>query len=275
MDFPEHVLDFFKIIAPSPVLDRKKILHNIAEALDADAETVKRGLGTVAQSAVMQLATFGPMLQSEVFEERAAQANAAGPDGQRFAPLAPLFAVEIFEYGLGFVLLLVFATAEDFKKSTRGRIVWLGLSIRSVRKKIMILLRCRQRQRVARVYMNRSRRQFLHPLHHYVYIAQCPEALKQTLASLFHCLPIGVGVHRHQPVGQRTTAAQRDAQVVNRIGAKIGGNVLALLQNPKHPVAKANDLLGPYCVGGCGSHEGFEGCVIGMTIFALVGSERQ
>ena len=51
-----------------------------------------------------------------MLEERTAGTNVSGPGGKRFAPLAPLFAVKLCERGLGFELLFLFATVENFEK---------------------------------------------------------------------------------------------------------------------------------------------------------------
>src|ERR1700676_387707 len=119
--FAEQVLYFFQVIAPSVVLYGKKVIHDVAEALDADAKTVKRGLRTVAQGASMQLTSFGPALKREVLEQGAGGADAGGARRERLAPSTPLLAVEFFESRLCFTLLYVFAIFENLEKGfSRG-----------------------------------------------------------------------------------------------------------------------------------------------------------
>jgi len=113
VDFAEQILHFFEIVAPCFVLDGKKVLHYVAQALDADAQSVKRGLGAVAQGAVVQFAGFGPAFEREMFEQRAAQAKVGGPRRQRSAPLPPFLAVELFARGVLFELLLALAGVAD------------------------------------------------------------------------------------------------------------------------------------------------------------------
>jgi len=87
------------------------------------------------------------------------------------------------------------------------------------------------------------RRQLLDPLLHDVDVAKIAEALKQAPAGLFHGLPVGIGIERHQAICQRAAAAQGDAEVVNGIRAEPGRNVLALLQHAGHPVAQTGSLV--------------------------------
>lgn len=120
MDFAKEVLQFLEVVAPGFVLDGEKIFHDVAEAFDANAQAVKRSLGAVAKGAVVEFASFRPALEGQMLEECAAWPKARGPRGKRLAPGTPLFAVEFFESGLGFVLLLLFAAMEDFEQSVCG-----------------------------------------------------------------------------------------------------------------------------------------------------------
>src|ERR1700689_4988162 len=113
MDLAEQVLHFFEVVAPGLVFRGQEILDDVAEALDADAEAVKGSLGAVTQGAVVEFAGFGPAFESQMFEERAAEPNARGTSRKNSRPLTPLLAVEFFESGMGFELLLFFACGED------------------------------------------------------------------------------------------------------------------------------------------------------------------
>jgi hypothetical protein len=73
MDFSEEVLQFLEIIAPGAVLLRQKILYNVAEALDPDAQAVERNLRAIPQSPTMQVVGLNPTLKSEVLEDVAAK----------------------------------------------------------------------------------------------------------------------------------------------------------------------------------------------------------
>ena len=65
-------------------------------------------LGAVAQSAGVKCAGFGPALESQMLEQRAAEADVGGSRGKSSRPLTPLFAVEFFEGGVGFELSVLF-----------------------------------------------------------------------------------------------------------------------------------------------------------------------
>jgi hypothetical protein len=97
VNFTEQILDFFEIIAPSLVLDGKKILYDITEAFDSYPQAVERDLGAVAQSTRVEFAGCGPALKSQMFKERAPGADAPGTSGERLAPGSPLFAIELFK----------------------------------------------------------------------------------------------------------------------------------------------------------------------------------
>ncbi len=114
MNLAQQVLHFFEVVAPGFVLGGKKVLDDVAEALEADAERVECDLGAVAQGAVVKRAGCGPALEGEMLEERAAWSETGGARGKRFAPVAPLLAVELFESAMGFELLLAFAGGQDF-----------------------------------------------------------------------------------------------------------------------------------------------------------------
>ena len=132
VNFTEQVLDLFEVIAPSLVLNREKVFYDVTEALDADSQTVESQLRSVVQRLAMKFASGGPALQGEMLEKRVAQADARGPGRERLAPLAPLFAIELFESGLRFMLLLLFSMAENSEKSVRGGIgAGIGSGLRS------------------------------------------------------------------------------------------------------------------------------------------------
>src|SRR5208337_144024 len=230
MDLAEQILHFLEVVAPGVMLDWEKIFHDVAEALNADAQTVERGPGAVSQSAVVEFAGLGPALQGEIFEEGAARSKADGARGKRFAPVAPLFAIELGERGLGFALLDLLATVEDIEQRLGCTIAGVVLRMIRVWDGLIVLLRRKRRGRVARIHMGFGGMKFLDPLHHYVDIAQGAEPLKEATASLFHGLPVGIGIEGPQAIGQGATAAQSDAEVVDRVGTEIGGDVIALLK---------------------------------------------
>jgi hypothetical protein len=113
VDFAEQVLDMLQIIAPCFVLDGEKILDDIAEALDSDAEGMERYLGAISQGAIVEFAGRGPAFEREVFEERATRPDVSRSHRERFAPLSPLLGIEFFKGRLSFLLLFFFATLED------------------------------------------------------------------------------------------------------------------------------------------------------------------
>src|SRR5258708_1960617 len=121
MHLPEQVLHMFQVFAPSCVLLRQEILNDIAEALDADTQSVKRHLRPVAHRASMKLTSCHPTLEREMLENGSARPDMRCAQRQRFAPLLPFFTIEFFERRLSFVFLLAFALLQDFKQALAGR----------------------------------------------------------------------------------------------------------------------------------------------------------
>ena len=116
VDFAEQVLHVLQALAPGLVLVGKEILDDVAKAFDADAQSVKCNLRTIAQSAGVQFASGGPAFQRQVLEHRAAGSNTGGAQGKRLAPLAPLLAVEFVECRARFGFLLGLAGLENFEE---------------------------------------------------------------------------------------------------------------------------------------------------------------
>src|SRR5271166_2849770 len=116
MNLTEQILDFLEVVAPSLVLDGKKILYDITEAFDSDPQAVERDLRAVAQSTGMEFTGSGPALQSKMFKERAPRTDAPGANGKRLAPRSPLFAIKLFKSGLSLVPLLALTAVQDLEK---------------------------------------------------------------------------------------------------------------------------------------------------------------
>ncbi|MGA7301799.1 MAG: hypothetical protein WBX10_15910, partial [Candidatus Sulfotelmatobacter sp.] len=53
---------------------------------------------------------------------------------------------------------------------------------------------------------------------------------------------------------QRSTPAESDAKIVNRIGTKVGRDMVALVKNLQHPVAQASDFLRAHWTQACRRH---------------------
>src|SRR5580658_3781352 len=66
VDFAQQILHRLQVVAPGLVLLGQEILDDVAKAFDADAQAVKRNLGAVAKSAVVEIAGGGPTLEGEV-----------------------------------------------------------------------------------------------------------------------------------------------------------------------------------------------------------------
>jgi hypothetical protein len=101
MDFAEEVLKFFEVVAPAGVLLGEKIFDGVAEALDADAELVKRDLGAVANGALVEFVGVSPFFEGEVKVDEAAGTDASGAAGQSAAPLTPALAIKLIEIFAG------------------------------------------------------------------------------------------------------------------------------------------------------------------------------
>ena len=122
--FAEQILHMLQVVAPGLVLHGQKILDDIAKALDADPQSMKRHLGPVAQGAIVQFARGRPALQSKMLEHRAARPDARRTQRQGLAPLPPLLAVEFFERRASFALLLSFAPFQNFEQAVAGIVRW-------------------------------------------------------------------------------------------------------------------------------------------------------
>ena len=68
MHLAEQILHVFEIAAPGFMLDRQEIFHDIAKALNPNAQRVERHLGLVPQRGHVQIASGRPALQCEMFE---------------------------------------------------------------------------------------------------------------------------------------------------------------------------------------------------------------
>src|SRR6202035_1138426 len=97
VNFAEHVLQLLKVVAPGDVLFGQKVLYDVPETLQADAQRVKRDVRAIAQSVAMEFVSFGPTFQSEMFEERAAGAHSGGAARQGCDPFSPLLAIEFLQ----------------------------------------------------------------------------------------------------------------------------------------------------------------------------------
>src|ERR1700693_4521805 len=99
---------------------------------------MKRKLGAVAQGAIMELARLSPTLEGEMFEQRASLPDTGRARRKSLAPFPPLFTIKLFQGGLRFVPLLLFAPVQDFEQGLGGRIAcaltsvtraWFGIGI--------------------------------------------------------------------------------------------------------------------------------------------------
>ena len=69
VDFSQQILEVFKIFDPGIVQVGKKVLDNVAEALDGDAQVVQGHLAASTQGRRLQMACLGPALQRDVLED--------------------------------------------------------------------------------------------------------------------------------------------------------------------------------------------------------------
>ena len=216
----------------------------------------------------MKVAGGGPALESQVLEYSAAGADVRRTLRQGLAPLAPLLAVEFCEGGTGFTLLLGFAAGEDFQEGLRCGVASGGIprgpgfparfssNVRDTRR---ILFRCRQcgqecphhtfKCHAFVCHILSCGMQLFDPLHHDLNVAQSAEPLKQAPAGLLHRFPVGIGIDSDQAVGHGAAPAQADAKVMDRVGAEVGGDMLALFEDTQHPVAQAGRLLHCFLLG--------------------------
>ena len=87
-----------------------------------------------------------------MLEERAAGAEAHGTCWKRFAPLAPLLAVELFESGAGFEFLFALACSQDFYQRLGCGIDGSSAGAGFICGNLSDLLRRRQIERVRLLY---------------------------------------------------------------------------------------------------------------------------
>jgi hypothetical protein len=175
MDFSEEVLQFLEIIAPGAVLLRQKILYNVAEALDPDAQAVERNLRAIPQSPTMQVVGLNPTLKSEVLEDVAAKPQPGRSAGERLAPASPLFAVEVLEGLSGFLLELGLANGEELQQFTSHRVTGAV--------------------------------QAMHPFFHHLRVPQVSQTAEESLTGFLHLLPSWIGINGHDAVGHRAATA--------------------------------------------------------------------
>ena len=69
-----------------------------------------------------------------------------------------------------------------------------------------------------------------------------PSSLEELFAGLLHGFPGRVRIQCHHAVSHRTASAQRNPQIVNGIGAEVGGGVVALGEHALHPVTQSRDF---------------------------------
>jgi predicted ArsR family transcriptional regulator len=123
VNLTEPVLHLFEVIAPSPVFDGKKILYDVAEALDANAQAVERHLGAVAQSAGVEFAGCGPALKSKMLEEGALRTDAGGARGRDLLHWIATACHRTVQARRGPLLLFVLAAVQYFEEGGRRSIV--------------------------------------------------------------------------------------------------------------------------------------------------------
>ena len=153
--------------------------------------------------------------------------------------MAPLFPIKLLQRHPSRALLIDFAFLEDLQQRLRRiRQVVRGEYRAGVFARLTSIWR-RFREYRRHFVFNCTGIELLDPLHHDLYIAQRAQPLEQPFAGLLHRLPLTIRIHRHHPIGHGPAAPQRNPQIVNRISAEIGSDMLPLFQHARHPVAQS------------------------------------
>ncbi len=97
--------------------------------------------------------------------------------------------------------------------------------------RIALISRRDAARRVSRRCRVAGNSQLLDPLSHHLHVAQLTQRLEEFLPRLLHLLPRRIGIDRHQSIGQRTAAPQRNPKIVHRIDVETGGRPIALHQH--------------------------------------------
>src|SRR5579859_6481829 len=116
---------------------------------------MKRGLRSIAQGLVVQVAGLGPTLERQMLEQSASGAEFGGASWKRLAPLPPLLTVEFLQRRLRFNFLFFFSRLQNREQRFRCRIR------RGLRQGRLIAATILLRQRSP---ANRFARQLFHPL---------------------------------------------------------------------------------------------------------------
>ncbi len=80
-------------------------------------------------------------------------------------------------------------------------------------------------------------------------LAVLPTGEKSRLPAFFICFHAGLGSMTQKAVGYGAAAAQRDSQIMNRIGRKVHAGAVALFQHAFHPKREACFLRCGSCCG--------------------------
>src|SRR5579862_9192656 len=81
MHLAQKVLTFLEITNPRGVLRRQEVLHDVAEAFQADAQLMESDLGTIAPGATMQFVGRHPTFQCQMLKDRAARPHSRRAPG--------------------------------------------------------------------------------------------------------------------------------------------------------------------------------------------------
>ncbi len=172
------------------------------------------------QSVFVQIVAGDPLFERQMQVHRAPRTHPRRAPRQRSRPLPPLLAVKLIEIFEGVLLAFAFARLHAIQQPGDDRIA--------------PAFRRDAASRVSRAGIA----QLLDPLRHHLHVAQLAERLEKLSSRLLHLLPGRIGIDRHQSIGQRTAAPQRNAKIVYRISIETDGRAVTLHRHSLHPGAQ-------------------------------------
>src|ERR1700731_4660760 len=104
----------------------QKVFHDVAEALQSDAQGVKCDLGAVAQRAAMQFVGFSPTLQREVLKHEASRPYSGRTAWEGRHPSPPLLSIELLQRNCCLLLEAGFTRCEELEQRVADWVIGIA-----------------------------------------------------------------------------------------------------------------------------------------------------